>query len=171
MNCSKSSHFIFVVVLSFLALSAAPQVRAESLCAALKAVLDDANNEFKRHRGSFDFTRGEYEGTRAFYPLTDCHTESAQGVANYECALRKLADDAAQVKGQFDAIHAQVLKCLGEDVKVARKKDDRVTYRYIPEDKDITLRYQRMTPTSNRRNIPPSYSLMLSVDAVDLHKH
>ncbi|MNL89925.1 hypothetical protein D3C87_2205680 [compost metagenome] len=55
-------------------------------------------------------------------------------------------------------------------MKVTRKRVDRVNYKYVPEDKEITLRFQRMTPTSKRRYIPPSYSLMLSIDAVDLYK-
>lgn len=158
----------FSVALPLLAWTASAQ--AQSFCSELKAVLNAANDEFKAYRASFDFSLEEYKGTRAFPPLTDCHTYSADGVATYECALRKLPDDAAAVKRQLDSLDAQVVKCLGADVKVTRKRDDRVNYRYMPEDKQITLRFQRMTPTSKRREIPPSYSLMLSIDAVDLYR-
>lgn len=166
----RRSGFLLSLSFSLLAFCGATQVRAESLCTALKGVLDDANNEFRSYRGSFDFTLGEYQGKRALYPLTDCHTQSADGVATYECALRKLPDDMARVKGQLDSIHAQVVNCLGADVKITRKRDDQINYRYLPEDKNMTLRFQRMTPTSKRRDIPPSYSLMFAIDAVDLYK-
>ena len=163
-------HDVTLIVCSFLAVAmVGSSTQAASFRESLQGIVNEAGNHFMPIRGAFDFDLDQYAGSITLPPLTDCSTDTDDGVAEYRCQARGLPDDQVNAERIYRQVVSLVTNCLGKNLKDKRRRiESGVYYDYLPTNDQISIRYSRIVPRSGKR--PPYYVVSLRVLFVELNK-
>lgn len=153
------------IFMSFLGCLICSSSMAADFCPGLKAVVAEAKNSFVPLRGNFSFEDDEYRGKVSMGELSECSTESVDGVGRYSCKTDLSDDESAAVQKSQDFAKS-IAECLGSDIQRVADRVRKLNFKYRPTNDDISVRYQRIVSKRSGAR----YIITLSIDTVDLSK-